>query len=133
VAPSQLVNVETGAKLGVFHFNGDRINRFGPNLACKLRLLGYSCVPYLALIGEGGTNSVHLLAKQSVTLEVTNGLPKWAWSVVLQWKTYRKSCMAYQMAPTPVTLNDPDGHFSYWTLFSHFLRNMALIKFVMCT
>ena len=30
--------------------------------------------------------------------------------IYLQWKTNRKSYMAYQMAATAVTLNDLEGH-----------------------
>jgi len=37
---------------------------------------------------------------------------------VLPMEDYRKSYMAYQMAQTPVTLNDLEGHFSYLTLFN---------------
>ena len=38
--------------------------------------------------------------------------------------------MAYQMALTPVTLNDLEGHFSYLILFNSFLGNMTRIKFL---
>jgi len=41
--------------------------------------------------------------------------------------------MAYQVAQTPVTLNDPEGHFSYLTLLTHFLGNLTCIKFDMCS
>jgi len=29
----------------------------------------------------------------------------------LQWNTNRKSYVVYRMAPLPMPLNDPDGHF----------------------
>jgi len=35
----------------------------------------------------------------------------------LTWKTNRKSYMAYQMAATAVTVNDPEGHSSVAGLF----------------
>jgi len=38
--------------------------------------------------------------------------------LTLQWKTNRKSHTAYQMATMPLTLNDPEDHFSHVTLFN---------------
>ena len=38
--------------------------------------------------------------------------------IYFQWMANRKSYMAYQMAQTPVTLNDLAGHVSYLTLFN---------------
>ena len=40
--------------------------------------------------------------------------------------------MANQMAQTPVTLNDPEGHFSYLKLFNS-LIDITRINFDMCT
>ena len=37
--------------------------------------------------------------------------------------------MAYEMAQTPVTWNDPEDHFSYLTLLTHFLGNMTRNNF----
>ena len=53
--------------------------------------------------------------------------------IYLQWNTNRKSYIASQMAQTPVTLNDDEDHFSYLTILTHFLGNMARINFNMRT
>ena len=48
--------------------------------------------------------------------------------------TNRKSYIAYQMAQTPVTLNDLEGHFSYLTLFNllfekrHVVSSMCVLE-----
>jgi len=39
-------------------------------------------------------------------------------NIYLQLKTNRKSYIVYQVAQAPVTLNDPEGHFSYLTLLN---------------
>ena len=41
--------------------------------------------------------------------------------------------MAYQMVQTPVILNDPESHFSYPTLLTHFLETMTRSNCNMCT
>ena len=41
--------------------------------------------------------------------------------------------MAYQMAQMPVTLDDPEGHFSYLTIFKLLFGKHDTIKFDICT
>jgi len=53
--------------------------------------------------------------------------------IYLQWKTNRKSYMAYQMAATVVTLNDLEGHSPVAGLFKCNLSNICAEFYMIST